>query len=298
MEVNPRTTAPAVDPNEAAKEQAQLLETYRDVLAFRPIWRRMWTTFWNHWFEILGAGVVIAVLTGVIQSAFQFVVMPLQKQSNIFVIVSALVGILYMVVQVQAQNGWIRYLLQLMRHDDAPFGLFLADPKRILFSAIGSLVYVLVVSVGYVLLFVPGVIWSVQYRYVLYLIVDKKVSVKQAFADSAAMTNGLKWRIVALDARILFMAIGPLLLVLFLGLGILYGYTISASWTSPALILGSVAGLVYVGYLLTIAGPLGLLHYVVYELLSQRLPTAAESVQTSADESSMPQSAQVPVDAG
>lgn len=297
MEVNPETVQPPQNPQEKAEEEAQLLQAYSDVLAFRPIWRRMWSTFWGHWFEIIGAGVVIAVLTGMIQAVFQFLILPNQKQQDVFIPVTIVVAVLYAAVQVQVQNGWIRYLLQLMRHDDAELGLFLADPVRIIYSFFTGIVLSIVLTVGYLLLIVPGIIWSIKYRYALYLIVDKKVSIKQAFADSAAMTDRIKWRIVTLDARVVLMVLGPLLALLLLGLGVTYGYSVNASWVSPVLVLTVIGGVVYLGYILAIAGPLGLLHYVVYELLAQRLTTNVESVQTSAGESGTPQTQQAPADA-
>lgn len=297
MEANPETAQPPQNLTEQETQEAQLLRAYRDVLAFRPIWRRMWSTFWGHWFEIMGAGVVIAILMGMVQAAFQFLVLPIQKQQDVFISVTVLIALLYAALQIQVQNGWIRYLLQLMRHDDAALGLFLADPARIIYSFFGGIAMSIIVAVGYVLLIVPGIIWSIKYRYVLYLIVDKKVGVRQAFADSAAMTNNLKWRIVTLDARVVLMVLGPLLAVLLLGLGVTYGYSINASWVSPVLVLTVVGGIVYVGYLVAIAGPIGLLHYVVYELLSQRLTATAEPVQMNVGESGTPQIQQVPADA-
>ncbi len=297
MEVNPENSTPPQSPEELAAQKAQLIEAYKDMLSFRPIWRRMWSTFWGHWFEIIGAGVVISVLVGMIQSGFQFLVLPMQKQQDVFIPLTIVVALLYVVVQMQVQNGWIRYLLQLMRHDDAAFGLFLADPVRIIFSFLGGIAFSVVVTVGYLLLLVPGIIWSVKYRYVLYLIVDKRIGIKQAFSDSAAMTDGLKWRIVTLDARIVLMVLGPLLAVLLLGLAVTYGYNISASWVSPLMIVAVIGAIAYVGYLFAIAGPLGLLHFVVYEFLVQRLISTSGAAQTNAGESGISQTPQAPAGA-
>jgi len=64
---------------------------------------------------------------------------------------------------------------------------------------LGCLLLCLVVLGGVILLIVPGVIWGIQYQYVPYLMVDKGLSVGEAFQLSARMTQGLKWKLFLYD---------------------------------------------------------------------------------------------------
>jgi hypothetical protein len=56
-----------------------------------------------------------------------------------------------------------------------------------------SILYVLVTLAGYVLLLIPGIILSLMFLFTLYVQVEKRSSVKQAFQRSYKLTNGIKW---------------------------------------------------------------------------------------------------------
>lgn len=53
----------------------------------------------------------------------------------------------------------------------------------------------LIVSVGFVLLIVPGIIWSIQFSMAPYLIIEKKLNPIEAMRESSRITKGNKWRL-------------------------------------------------------------------------------------------------------
>jgi uncharacterized membrane protein len=81
----------------------------------------------------------------------------------------------------------------------------------------GSLLYGLLVLAGFILLIIPGVYWMIKYFFVPYLIIDKNMSIRDSFKESAKMTESTKWSLFgffAVQKTILYLG----LLVFFIGL--------------------------------------------------------------------------------
>jgi uncharacterized membrane protein len=62
---------------------------------------------------------------------------------------------------------------------------------------LGYLLYSLIVIAGFLLLIIPGIIWSIKYLYIVYLIVDKDSGPLEAMKQSARITGGVKWELFA-----------------------------------------------------------------------------------------------------
>ena len=82
---------------------------------------------------------------------------------------------------------------------------------------ITSLVYGLIVLGGFILLIVPGIVWSLKYFLAPYFALDKGMSYKDALKASAKATDGLKLKVLALGF-ILFGLIIVSMIPFFLGL--------------------------------------------------------------------------------
>ena len=61
----------------------------------------------------------------------------------------------------------------------------------------GALSLFLVMLGGLILLIIPGIIWAIKYMFVPLLILDKNMSVKEAFKASGKITNGYRWLLFA-----------------------------------------------------------------------------------------------------
>ena len=59
----------------------------------------------------------------------------------------------------------------------------------------GTILYGLIVFGGILLLIVPGIIWSIQFFFYSYLIVEKGLGPVEALKASSAMTKGHKWEL-------------------------------------------------------------------------------------------------------
>ncbi|MDB5254181.1 MAG: hypothetical protein JWL80_247 [Parcubacteria group bacterium] len=63
---------------------------------------------------------------------------------------------------------------------------------------VAFLLYGLVCVVGLILLVIPGLYFAIKYQFVPILVIDKKIGVRDAFKESARMTQGVKWHLVGL----------------------------------------------------------------------------------------------------
>lgn len=83
---------------------------------------------------------------------------------------------------------------------------------------LGTILYSLIVIAGFILLIVPGIIWSIKYQWYSYFIVDKGMSPVEALKESAEITNGIKWDLFILNLSVVLVM---LLGILALGIGFL-----------------------------------------------------------------------------
>lgn len=58
---------------------------------------------------------------------------------------------------------------------------------------LGEILYAIVITIGFILLIIPGVIWGLKYYFFGYFIVDKGVGPMAAFEMSSNLTQGAKW---------------------------------------------------------------------------------------------------------
>jgi uncharacterized membrane protein len=59
----------------------------------------------------------------------------------------------------------------------------------------GSIVYTVIVIVGFILLIIPGIIWGIKFRYYPYFMVDRNIGPIDAMKESSKITAGNKWNL-------------------------------------------------------------------------------------------------------
>lgn len=108
-------------------------------------------------------------------------------------IIMFLAFIAHIVLMVIVSIGFIKLTLHVV--DKKPISMkLLVNGWDVFFKFIGVMVlYVLIVSVGFILLVIPGVIWGLKYMWAPWLVVDKGLSPTEALRRSDEMTMGLKW---------------------------------------------------------------------------------------------------------
>ena len=134
-------------------------------------------------------------------------------------------GIAFGVISILAKMGATQ--LALKAHDNAESATFgdLWAPHPFWKFVGASFVVAIIVGVGLILLIVPGIIWSLRYLFVPYLIMERKLSPFEALKESARITYGHKWQLLGLlGLTVLINILGAVLLLV----GLLVSIPVSA----------------------------------------------------------------------
>lgn len=57
---------------------------------------------------------------------------------------------------------------------------------------VGSIIYGVIVSLGLILLIIPGIVWAIKFQFFDYLIIDKGLGPIDALEKSSEITRGVK----------------------------------------------------------------------------------------------------------
>jgi len=89
---------------------------------------------------------------------------------------------------------------------------------------IASTLFGIIITFGFILLIIPGIIWAIQFQFYPYLIIDKSLNFKQALKQSKGLTVGYKKKLFLLGITILLL---NLLGLLAFGYGVIITLPIS-----------------------------------------------------------------------
>ncbi len=214
-----------------------------------------WNLLKETWKPLLSIGAVWLIIEALAQSSLQYV----EQQENSLLSLS--VSLASLALSVILQSGFIAASFRIVREKTAEVSdLFAQKPVWVNYF-LGLIAYQLLVALGMILLIVPGIYWALKYSQVLYLIVDKKVGVSEAFNMSGRMTQGM--------------------LLKLLGFGLI---------SIPLNLIGLLA--LGVGVFVTL-GITALAYVLLYEKLLQRIGTTQV---TAAVKESSPANPTTPVD--
>lgn len=128
---------------------------------------------------------------------------------------SPAVDILSTLVDFVITMGFIRIALKFCDGEKAEFGDLFSCFHLLLKYAIGLILYVIVVTIGLILLIIPGIILAIKFSFFSYFIVDQEQGPIEALKNSSAITKGAK-----LDLFLFFLLLGLINLAGVLALGI------------------------------------------------------------------------------
>jgi uncharacterized membrane protein len=113
--------------------------------------------------------------------------------------VSVIISIIGYIVWAVIQMGLIKITLSIADGNKGSWGDLFSCYHLFLKYLASSILYFLIVLGGTLLLIVPGIIWSIQYRFFKYFIVDKGCGPVEALKMSSKATYGSKLDIFLLD---------------------------------------------------------------------------------------------------
>lgn len=158
-----------------------------------------WDLFKEKWYVIYGL-YLLPVVLGIVYS------MTLESLGNEFNAPILLVMFAYMILQTVLSMGLIKGYLNLVRGEAITAQTFKDMLPLVVNYILGTLLMALIVIVGFVLLIVPGIYFSLKYYFVPFLLIDKKMSPMEALRASEKMTDGIKWEMLGLFATTVLLA--------------------------------------------------------------------------------------------
>jgi len=148
--------------------------------------RHGWDVFKKHKRTLVASTFVIMVL-GALKNYFK----PFHFNLSSLIIWAAIY-----VVSLIVQIGWIKLALNL--EDGEPVSvrdLFLHSRLFIKYF-VTSLAYIILMTVGFVLLIIPGFYVMLTYGFAPVIVIDEHVTPKEAFRLSKRMTAGMRWKLL------------------------------------------------------------------------------------------------------
>ncbi len=110
---------------------------------------------------------------------------------------AALIDIVGTLIQVFFIIGATRIALKLDREEPTSIKeLFIFKGNRMGTYLWTTILYMLIVGVGFILVIIPGFVWALKYQFYSWLVIDKNMSAKEALKTSALLTYGNKWKLL------------------------------------------------------------------------------------------------------
>jgi len=137
----------------------------------------------------------------------------------------SIIAFIFFIASLFIDMGYWKILLK-TAHGEMPKVRDLIDHTRFIWKYLGvSILMFLIVGVGLILLIIPGVYFALKYSFSLVIMLDKDTSIKEAFKESARITEGVKWKLLALVGVII---LANLVGVLALVVGLVVSIPVSA----------------------------------------------------------------------
>jgi uncharacterized membrane protein len=178
--------------------------------------RFAWETFKARPWYFIGIQLLISLISGGLSMLTDGIDMGLSAL-DLVALGSAVSAILSWIFQMMISLGTLRFYLK--AHDDVHSLKFAEFGKMDNFwnYAFTYILYGLIVVAGFLLLVIPGIIWSYKYFFAPYLAAERGLGPIEALKESARLTNGNKWRMFVMFSVLAIVALCGLL-ALFVGL--------------------------------------------------------------------------------
>lgn len=149
---------------------------------------------WQTFRKNVGFFILLLIIVGLLFTLPDIIAKQLRKENPLL---GFIIDILSFVLNILISIGLVKISLRFCDGEKGKFSdLFSCYPLffRYLF---GSILYGLIILFGLILLIIPGIIFTIQFFFYDYFIVDKKIGPIEALKRSLAITKGIKWDLFA-----------------------------------------------------------------------------------------------------
>jgi len=161
---------------------------FSDVLGFG--WRVMKANFWF----FVGVGIIYGIvnqLPNIISRAIRLLPLPKSVGLPLIILFTAAGWVIGIVVAI----GLIKIALAFCDQQRPRVGT-LFDAMGCFWRYVGAMIlYTLIMLAGFILLFIPGIIWAVKFSLCYYFVIDKGLDPIEALKASSRTTMGVKWQL-------------------------------------------------------------------------------------------------------
>jgi len=169
---------------------------------------------------MLAIVVVVNVLVGLVISSFS------EEAPKVLVMV---VSVISWVLDLLISIGVIKITLKFCDQEPATYRDLFSAYRLLLNYLVGSIVYGIIVAIGFVFLIIPGIYLAVKYQFYDYLIVDKGMGPIEAIKRSGVLTEGVKRNLV-----LFWLALVGINILGMIALGVGLIATVPVSWLANA----------------------------------------------------------------
>ncbi|KKR34244.1 MAG: hypothetical protein UT63_C0004G0031 [Candidatus Gottesmanbacteria bacterium GW2011_GWC2_39_8] len=144
-------------------------------------------------------------------------------------LLNLVIGLIFGLTGILISLGKIGISLKVVDGKKAKWNELFSYSRLFLTYITGNIFYTIILALGYLFFILPGIYLSLKYQFFPYFLVDKKLSLSEAFKESGRITEGKKWNVFLFNiVSSLYIIIGALAL----GIGLLW--TVPTTWLATA----------------------------------------------------------------
>ena len=155
-----------------------------------------WNIMKNNFWFFVGAYafiILISYFPVIVASIFEKIELP-----TIFTVLFFIISLVFGLAQVVLSMGLIYILIKLVKGEKPVFKDLFKKANKIIDYIISSMIYSIIVTFGFILLIIPGIIFATRFQFYQYLIIDKNKGPIEALEISWKMTKGSVWNLFLL----------------------------------------------------------------------------------------------------
>jgi hypothetical protein len=180
---------------------------------FNKALNQSWSGFKNYPFTLIGAtflewltvcGLIIT-LTGILGILSRFSVLPGPYYIGLMPMSMALLVLCLAWLSL----GIIEIVLKITRNQQPHLSDLYCQHSKVIPAVIGYAIYWILVSLGILLLLIPGIYVALSWYFFPYVLVDKNVSLFKAFKQSSELTQGIKLYLLLYVGALYFLLLIP-----------------------------------------------------------------------------------------